>query len=93
MVDGRSSSYETLFGVMQHGLHLLAGHAGKPLEKVLDACPALKVFKKSPHGDTGSFKHPGPTHFVGVSLDWRTLTPINHQEQSAILPQARQAWA
>jgi hypothetical protein len=77
-LPGGSSSDQALLSVMKHRFYLIEANARKPSEKVLNAGPALKVFKESPDWNAGAPKDPRTAHLVCVTLDCRTLAPINH---------------
>jgi hypothetical protein len=49
-------------GVTQNGADLFSGNPGEPLEEILDACAALRILKKSPNRNTGSFKNPSAAY-------------------------------
>ena len=66
---------------------LLAGYAGKPSKKIIDASPAFKVLEKSYHRDACSTKHPSTAYLVRITLDDGTIGPVQHDgETIAIVP-------
>ena len=42
----RSGDGTAALGMLQHSLDVLTGHAGKPLEEIVDARPALEILER-----------------------------------------------
>src|SRR5947209_1489118 len=58
---------------------LLAGDSGKPLQKIINGRPSLKIFEKRFNRHARVLEHPGTAYFVGFSLNLRALCPIQHE--------------
>ena len=69
--------------VFQHGLHLLAAHARKPIEEVANGRAALEVLEESPNGNPCACEHPVAADAAGHTLHGRTLRPIKHADSIA----------
>ena len=78
-MGARSHLGQTTLGVFEHGLDLLASHAGKPREKINHASPIFDVCEQGFHGYARALEHPGAADFPGQPLNTRTLTPIKHE--------------
>lgn len=57
---------------------MLAIHAGKPVEKLIDGRPGFQILKKSFHRYPGVFESPGAAQGVCRTLHRWTCTPIDH---------------
>ena len=70
---------QTLFGVAKDGFDLGAGHAGEPLEKVVDARAVLEIGEQCLDRNARSAENPGAADGSGVLLDRGTAAPIKHE--------------
>jgi len=52
-------SCQTFFRESENGEDLLAIHARKPLEKLIDCCPGFQILKKGFHRHPRVFESPG----------------------------------
>ena len=59
-------------------MHLIQGHRGKPLHKVLRFGSIVKVLEKSCYRNAGSPEHPCIAHDIRPVFDRRTFLPIQH---------------
>src|SRR5438093_4258167 len=73
-----SRSGQTTPSVFEHGLDLLARHAGKPREKIIHASAIFEVFEQCFHGNARALEHPDAADFSGHPFDRWTLAPIKH---------------
>jgi hypothetical protein len=46
--------------------------------EVFHARTTLQVLETSSHGNPGPFEDPNPAYLAGLSLNRRTLAPVNH---------------
>ena len=89
----RSGHRQAAFGLLQHGLDLLAGDTGKPTQELVHRRAVFEVLKKSAHWHPSGFEHPGTAHLPGHPLDRRTLRPIQHRHEHTSTYAARKAYA
>src|SRR5688572_18767811 len=64
--------------MIEHGLHLLARHAGKPLQKLVERGPVAKVFEEGPNRHARAPKYPCAADDIGMAFDGSTGAPIAH---------------
>jgi len=89
---GKSRDGKAALGMLQHGLYLLSGHTGKPLDKVIDPRPALEILEEGLHGHACTFEQPGATHFTGNALNSGTVAPIEHGSKIRPCHRAGKGW-
>jgi carbon-monoxide dehydrogenase small subunit len=58
---------------------LVHGYTREPCEELVDHCTRLQILEDSLHGHTSSFENPCPADFTFDSLDFRAITPIQHE--------------
>ena len=64
--------------MIQDGPHLFYGHAGEPLNKLIDSTPIFQIFEESRNGDTRATKNPSAAYALGITLNRGTSRPIQH---------------
>ena len=75
---GRSRNGQAALSVFEHGLDVLAGHAGEPLKEIVDSRPAFQILEKRLHRHPRALKQPGAAHLTRHALNRRTFAPIEH---------------
>jgi hypothetical protein len=73
-----SRSGQTTPSVFEHGLDLLARHAGKPRETIIHTSAIFEVFEQCFYGYARALEHPDAADFSGHPLDRWTVAPIKH---------------
>ena len=70
--------HETAFRVREDGVHLLARHAGKPIEEIRHCRAVFKIFEERSHWHTRAFEQPCPADLARHAFDSGTFIPIQH---------------
>jgi len=93
---GSSCLGEALFGVLENGFDLLAGHPREPSQEVIYARPAFEVLEEGLDRHARALEEPGSADLCRIPFDRRTVTPIEHgsrltqwlaERESAQVPQ------
>ena len=64
--------------MFKYGFDLLMRHAWKPLQKLIDRDARFQVFEKRLNRYPSSTEHPRATDLFVRALDFRAITPIEH---------------
>ena len=64
--------------MFEHGFRLLTLHAGKPLDKVVEASTALEVFEERAHRNAGAPEDPHAPDLSRDTFHGGTLGPVKH---------------
>src|SRR5207244_10059436 len=72
------SDNKALVGKLQDRLGSLFGHAGKPLQELIDGRAVLEVLEERAHRNACAAKQPRAADLAGHALHHRALTPIEH---------------
>jgi len=74
-----SGGSQTLFGMMQNGLNMFAGHAGEPFQEIIHPRPIFQVLEQHFHRHACALEDPGTANLPGRPFDHCTVTPIKHK--------------
>src|SRR5438477_10310893 len=77
------SGNEAAASVYENRFDLFARDAREPIKKIVDSSAVLEVFKQRFHRYTSCFENPGSADLFRISLDRRTLAPIQHDQSNA----------
>jgi hypothetical protein len=64
---------------------LIAGHALKPLDEVVNFGALFGILEQRAHRNTRAREDPGDTDAVGEALDYVTLPPVQHEASVGLL--------
>jgi hypothetical protein len=68
--------------VLEHGLDLLSGDAGEPIEEFFQPCAGLEILKQRADRHPRAPEHPGAAHPVRVAFGSEALRPVPHRKDS-----------
>ena len=74
-----SGGSQTLFGMMQNGLNMFAGHAREPFQEIIHPRPIFQVLEERLDRHPGALEDPGAADLPRRPFDYRTVTPIKHR--------------